>query len=66
MNSFSYKYVIGVVLTVLVLLSAFLGIGGVWGWIKGDSAWQVFLTFLIVGGTVAVVTYVAHAFFGVG
>jgi hypothetical protein len=62
----TYQLVIGIVLVLIVLVSAILGLGGIWGWFSGDYSWQVFLTFLVCGGAVIGVSYVAHIFLGVG
>lgn len=59
-----FRKVAGGVLAVLILASAVLAIAGVWGLIQGDTAGQLFATFLVTGGATAGLTYVVETFFG--
>lgn len=60
MNS---KNLVGGVLASLVLFSAFLAVGGIWGVIEGDKAAQLIGTFFIVGLATMGLSYVANTFF---
>lgn len=42
------KQAIGTAMILIVMLCTLLGIGGVWGVIKGDTAWQLFGTLVVV------------------
>lgn len=57
------RKVCGATLAVLTLASAGLAIGGIWGAIPGDTAAQLFGTFLVVGGASIGITYIAEKFF---
>jgi hypothetical protein len=47
----------------LIASSAFLAVGGIWGWVKGDTAGQLIGTFFVVGLAVVATSYVANSFF---
>jgi hypothetical protein len=59
-----FRQITGAVLCVLTVASAALAIGGVWGFIDGDTAGQLFGTFLVVGLTTVCLGYVVSKFFG--
>lgn len=42
------KQAIGCFMILIVMLCTLLGIGGVWGVIQGDTAWQLFWTLVVV------------------
>ena len=42
------KQAIGTTMIVIVLLCTVLGVCGVWGFVEGDTAWQLFWTLLVV------------------
>lgn len=65
-KSSSFMKTAGVVLIILILASATLAIGGIWGFIRGDTASQLFGTFLVVGGAVIGVSYAVTAFINKG
>jgi len=62
-KSATLRIVCGIVLAVLTLASAALAIGGIWDMIPGDTAGQLFATFLTVAGAAVGVTYIADKFF---
>ncbi len=53
----------GIVLAVLTASSAFLAVGGIWGWVEGDTVGQMLGTFFVVGLATIGLTYVAKVFF---
>jgi hypothetical protein len=55
--------VCGATLVILTVASAGLAIAGIWGAIEGETAGQLFLTFVTVGLTSSGVTYIADSFF---
>jgi hypothetical protein len=55
--------VCGATLAILTVASAGLAIAGIWGAIEGETAFQLFLTFVTVGVTSSSVTYIADKFF---
>lgn len=44
----STKQVIGATIIFIVLLCTLLAIGGIWGLVDGDTAWQLFWTLCVV------------------
>jgi hypothetical protein len=42
------KQMIGTGMIAIVMFCTLLGIGGVWGVIKGETAWQLFYTLIVV------------------
>lgn len=42
------KQAIGSLMIMIVLACTVLGIGGIWGVIRGDTAWQLFYTLVVV------------------
>jgi len=63
MKSPVLKRVCGATLAILTVASACLAIAGIWGAIEGQTAGQLFLTFVTVGLTSSSVTYIADSFF---
>lgn len=62
----SLKSMVGVVLSGLTFSSSVLAIAGIWGWIAGDTVWQLFATFFVVGLATIGLSYVTTAFFNDG
>jgi hypothetical protein len=62
-KSSKLRRVCGGVLAALVVASACLAIGGIWGAIPGDTAMQLFATFLTVAGAANGIAYIADQFF---
>lgn len=58
-----FRRIAGGVLASLILASAVLAIGGIWGFIAGDTAGQLFGTFIVVGGATVGLSYVVSSFF---
>ena len=58
-----FKNVFGVVLGTLITASAGLAIGGIWGWIEGETAWQLVSTFFVVGVATIGISYITSTFF---
>lgn len=58
-----FRQIAGGVLSLLIAASAVLAIGGIWGWIEGDTAGQLFGTFIVTGGATIGLSYVAASFF---
>jgi hypothetical protein len=46
--SVTIKQSIGFVMVLIIMLCTLLGIGGVWGIIQGETAWQLFGTLVVV------------------
>ena len=63
MKSQALRRVCGATLVILTVASAVLAIAGIWGAIEGETAGQLFLTFVTVGLTSSGVTYIADSFF---
>lgn len=42
------KQIIGSLMILIILACTMLGIGGIWGVIGGDTAWQLFYTLVVV------------------
>jgi hypothetical protein len=57
------KNIVGLVLASLTFSSALLAIGGIWGFIQGETVWQMLLTFFVVGMATIGLSYVTTAFF---
>jgi len=57
------KSLVGLILSTLVISSAFLSVCGVWGVVKGEVAAQLIATFFIIGATTIGLSYVANSFF---
>lgn len=57
-----FKKLSGVVLILMILGSAMLALAGTWGWITGDTATQLFATFLIVGGSAIGISWATETF----
>lgn len=62
-KSATLRVVCGAVLAILTLASAGLAIAGIWEMLPGETAAQLFGTFVTVGGTTVAVTYIADTFF---
>lgn len=62
-KSATLRVVCGAVLALLTLASSGLAIAGIWELIPGETAAQLFATFLTVAGTTVAVTYIADTFF---
>lgn len=60
----SFRNVCGVVLGLLMSISALLAVMGIWGMVEGDTVWKLLGTFFVVGGATIGLSYVADAFFG--
>jgi hypothetical protein len=58
-----FRNMTGAILASLIASSAFLAVGGIWGWVKGDTAGQLIGTFFVVGLAVVATSYVANSFF---
>jgi len=65
-RSHTLRMICGAILAVLTVSSAGLAIAGIWEMIPGDTAGQLFATFLTVSGAAFLVTYIADKFFVVG
>jgi len=42
------KQTIGSLMILIVLACTLLGVGGIWGFVNGDTAWQCFWTLVVV------------------
>jgi len=62
MRSQLLRRVCGATLAILTVASAGLAIAGIWGAIEGETAFQLFLTFVTIGVTSSSVTYIADKF----
>lgn len=62
-KSATLRRVCGIVLAGLTLASAALAIGGIWGFIPGETAGNLFLTFVTVAVASVAVTHIADSFF---
>ncbi len=58
-----FKNMTGAILVSLIASSAFLAIGGIWGWVRGDTAGQLIGTFFVVGLATVGASYVSNTFF---
>lgn len=63
MKSGVLKRVCGATLGVLTVASAALAIAGIWGAVPGETAFQLFMTFVTIGCATNAVTYLADKFF---
>jgi len=59
----TFRKVVGIVLAALTASSSSLAIAGIWGWIEGDTVWQMLLTFFVVGLATIGLSYVTSTFF---
>lgn len=59
----SFRKVAGGTLVLLALGSSFLGVAGIWDFIPGDTATQLFGTAVVLAGGIMATSYVADAFF---
>lgn len=59
-----YRSVCGMVLVLLMTVSAILSILGIWGMVDGDTVWKLLGTFLVVAGMTVGLSYVTDTFFG--
>lgn len=53
----------GFMLIALTVGSAALAVGGIWGVIEGEKAFQLFLTFVVTGATTSAVATIADKFY---
>lgn len=58
----TFKKFTGYVLVLMIMFSAVLAIGGIWGWIRGDTAGQLFATFCVIGGSAVGLGYATDKF----
>jgi hypothetical protein len=58
-----FRNVFGAVLGSLTVISAGLAVAGIWGWVDGDTVWQLVSTFLVIGLATMGLSYVADSFF---
>lgn len=60
----TFLRICGAVLVILILASAILAVAGIWGFIRGDTAGQLFGTFFVVGLATIGLGYTVSKFFG--
>lgn len=58
-----FKKIAGGTLVVLAIGSSFLGVAGIWDFIPGDTAFQLFGTSVVLAGGIMATSYVVDAFF---
>jgi len=62
-KSQTLRVVCGAVLAILTLASAGLAIAGIWEMLPGETAAQLFGTFVTIAGTTVAVAYITDTFF---
>ena len=60
---FTLNKITGIVLILLTVASAILALGGIWGAVNSDTAFQLFFTFVVTGVTTSAVTTIATHFY---
>jgi hypothetical protein len=61
-NNKKLNQITGIVLVALTIASAALALGGVWGVVDNDTAWKLFLTFIVTASTTGAVAGIADKF----
>jgi len=59
----TYKQMAGMGMIVIVLLCTVLGVGGIWGFVGSDVAWQCFYTSVVVAIGLSVATSMVDVYF---
>jgi len=60
----SFRNICGIVLVVLMTISALLAILGIWGMVESEQVCKLLSTFFVVGGATIGLSYVTNTFFG--
>lgn len=48
-SGFNMQKIAGATLTLLTLFSVAIGLAGIWGYVSGDTGWQLFGTAVVMG-----------------
>lgn len=58
----AFKKIVGFVLTSLVLSSALLCVGSIWGKVSGDTVGKFLTTFFVIGTSTIGLSYITKTF----
>lgn len=59
----THKQIIGSCMIFIVLICTLLGVGGIWGFVEGDTAWQCFWTLVVVAIGLGVASSMIDVYF---